>query len=68
MSSAIEHHTEIARQARANADTYRRYLAWSTDPAQREWAHGMAAAALVEAITSEQYAAVLHARRAEVPA
>lgn len=64
MTSA-EHHAYMAGVARQNAETYRAYLTWSTDPAQRRWAEALAAAAEVQADAEAEYAAVL---REQVPA
>lgn len=57
-----EHHASLAESARKSAETYRRYLEWSTDPAQRRWAEALAAAADMEADAEAEYAATLRDR------
>lgn len=61
MTSA-EHHAFLAHTAQRNAATFREYLTWSTDPAQRRWAEALAAAAEIEADAEAEYAAALRER------
>jgi hypothetical protein len=57
-----EHHDRCATYARQNAQTYRSYLTWSNDRAERDWARRMAKAAEAEAAAQSAFAAVLRAR------
>lgn len=57
--TSAEHHDFLADTARTNANTYRAYLTWSEDPAQRRWAVQMAYAADVEADAEAEFAAAL---------
>lgn len=61
MTSA-EHHAYMAACARQNAETYRAYLTWSDDPAQRRWADLLADAAERTADAEAEYAAALAAQ------
>jgi hypothetical protein len=60
-----EHHEHGATCAWQNADTYRSYLTWSGDLAEREWAQRMADAAEAEARAQSTFAAALRARAKE---
>lgn len=57
-----EHHTAMAVLAQTNAETYRTYLEWAEDPAQRRWALAKAIAAELEATAEADYATALRER------
>ena len=56
------HHDTLAQHARTNAETYRSYLTWSTDPAQRRWADLLADACDRTAEAEAEYATALRER------
>lgn len=59
MTDRQKHYEEMAAIARRQAETFRSYLAWSEDEAERAWATQMTRAAELEAEAHAAFAKAL---------